>query len=76
MGQSLPRPKGSGKIHPSSNSILGAPGSKHWENQTSTLARGGAGEGQDSPTVLYASEARDSSEMVLHEPRTGQEIID
>ena len=71
MGQSLPRPEGSGKIHPSPNSILRAPGSKRWENQASTLARGGAG-GQDSSTVLYAPEVRDSSEMVLHERRTGQ----
>ena len=76
MGQSLPRPKGNGKIHPSPNCILGAPGSKRWENQASTLARGGVGEGQDSPTVLYAPEVRDSSETVLHEPRTGQEITD
>ena len=33
--------------------------------------------GQDSPTVLYLPAVRDSlNEMVLHGPRTGQEVTD
>ena len=75
VGQSRPRPKGSGKIHPSPNSILGAPGSSGWENRASTLAGGEGRPGLTHGSLFTCSEGL-VNEVVLHGPRTGQEVTD
>ena len=59
VGQSLPRPKGSGKIHPSPNSILGATGPEAGRTEPAPSLEERVG--QDSPTVLYLPAVRDSS---------------